>query len=104
MPDQWSNTTSFGTCLAAACNSLRLYESRRRLPAHPSTRTLVLLDELQPHVELDLPAEDVVAVGQRHLPVEPPVAAVDRGRELDRCTTGPVGVDDRRPIRAACLG
>jgi DNA-binding MarR family transcriptional regulator len=40
---------------------------------------LALLDEFEPYVQLDLPVEDVGAVGQRHLPVEAPRLTISRG-------------------------
>src|SRR5438105_7033310 len=80
--------------------------SRSRCAVSPRIRaraSLELRDELEAHVQLDLPAEHVLAVGQRHLPAEPPLAPVDRGCELDRSAGRAVRIGYRRSVGPACL-
>jgi hypothetical protein len=43
-----------------------------------------LLDQRQVGAQLDLPADGVAAAGERHLPVDAPLSAVDRRRQLER--------------------
>ena len=50
--------------------------------------------------ELDLVAERLAAGRERHLPVHVPIAAIDDGAELDRRAGRPVGILDRRLVRA----
>ena len=70
----------------------------RRLPLIPTTRTSRGPDELELGRQLDLPADGVAAVREGQLPVQAPVATVDRRAQLERGPLVAERVPGRRPI------
>ena len=80
-PSKISNSVPDGSSVAAARRSSVLCESRRRLPLMPRTRIGLRLCELELDRQLDLVAEREAALGQRRVPLEAVLGAVDLGLE-----------------------
>src|SRR3954470_7370094 len=85
-PSYSSNSTPGGSCVAAARRSSVLWESRRRLPDMPRTRILLGLLGLR-QLELDdqrhVVRQRVPALGERSVPVEAELRAIDHRLEVD---------------------
>src|SRR3954449_11837299 len=94
-----------GASSAAACISIALYESRRRLPTIPRTfiDLRLRLDQLQVDGDRDVVADGLAAVGQRRVPVDAELGAVDDGGRLDRDAVLAVEVLRRAGERAGGL-
>src|SRR3954451_4903195 len=84
-PSYSSNSTPDGSSEAAARRSSVLWESRRRLPDMP--RTLMELGLLTSQLELDdqrhVVGQSEAALGERGVPLEAELRAVDHGLEGD---------------------
>src|SRR3954447_5344347 len=81
-----SNTASSapaGSSSAADRRSSELYESRRSDPEMPRTRIGLRLRELELDAELDVVGQGEPALGQRRVPVEAELRAVDDGLERE---------------------
>src|SRR3954469_14598366 len=85
-PSYSSNSTPGGSWVAAARRSSVLWESRRRLPDMPRTRILLGLLGLR-ELELDdqrhVVRQRVPALGERSVPVEAELRAIDHRLEVD---------------------
>src|SRR5215217_2411836 len=80
-PSNTSSSAPDGSRSAAARRRFELCESRRNDPEMPRTRIELRLDELELDLELDLVGQRESALGQRRVPVEAELRAVDRGVE-----------------------
>src|SRR5262249_55469523 len=92
------NSTPAGSSPAAAPRSMRLYEPARRLPLIPRRRISRGANELELGAQVDLPADGVPAVRKRELPVQVPIATIDRCAELQRRLLRAERVSRRTPI------
>src|SRR3954452_20561445 len=83
-PSYTSTPAPDGSSSAAARRSRELYESRRSEPEMPRTRIALRdLGELELDRQLDVVGEREAALGQRGVPVQAVLGAVDRGLERE---------------------
>src|SRR3954464_2428507 len=106
-PSYSSNSTPDGSSVAAARRSSVLCESRRRLPDMPRTRILLRLLALLRQLELDdqrhVVREREPALGERGVPLESELRAIDHRLEVDADLGRAGDVLVRADERAAAL-
>src|SRR3954453_12995072 len=82
-PSNSTSSASPGSRSPAARRSLELWEPARRLPERPRTFIGLCLGQLEVDEQLDLVCEREAALGQRSVPVEAVLGAVDDRLELE---------------------
>src|SRR4051795_10320795 len=84
-PSYSSNSTPDGSSVAAARRSSVLCESRRRLPDMPSTRIVLrlCLRQLELDDEVHVVRQREAALGERGVPLEAELRAIDDRLEVD---------------------
>src|SRR3954470_3174286 len=82
-PSYSSNSTPDGSSVAAARRSSVLWESRRRLPDMPRTRMALRPRQLELDDQRHVVRERVPALGERRVPLEAELRAIDHRLEVD---------------------
>src|SRR5437867_99025 len=78
-----STTAPSGASSCAALASAVLYDSRLRLPESARMRTSGLPDGREVRPQHDVVREEEASAGERRVPLEAPVGAVDRSGKLE---------------------
>src|SRR3954454_21944292 len=102
-PSKTVSSASGGSSSPAALRSLALWEPARRLPERPRTFIGLRARQLEVDLELDLVGQGEAALGQRGVPGEAVLGAVDDRLELDADLLEIAERDGRLGDRAAGL-